>query len=797
MEGMDYQLSANLKDQEVRVVHLLFVVIMKFIPVHQVHLALHEQDLLVRIRDSHGISEFIPPHKYQNDLPVALLHNMHLVFEEQSRTVKFYPDQSGWDPSISPKWSMDLRADPCLPGSTQPLIGSVPPGTSVLSPHSKVVHDLHTIFLAFEPLGTHLLATTRQYQVTQWLEVSLPRYNLHFSIDDCGHLECRDLPGFFFSPVQSIGTLYGLKSKLVLQNNENSDLRKVIIPFGKIATNTSYTHMSHTHPVVTIAPYATPGIRTSIYDADGLIGRLSGDGTLSSWFMLVHLHILTSSWLKDPLLQNTGVQEALKMLRSANSFSFMELDEEHKELLTNIANIQSVRQYYPEHLQSMETISWNPELSPLVQIQPFSRLVGDIFEHGKHQQLFHDNGVTLSLEQRGQNTLRERAEFRHARLVLDDITCLRERVKGASFLCGVMSAFSLPLSDTIYKPERCLTTSKSMKTEQAVAEMTELVRQWPSNMIDTAPGIWKHMLTWGAFTSRVDPNIGLNSFKVWLTATPSTVWFTLLSLCESCSKARDLHTIAFVLGILAYRSDFDNQLSRSLLAVAIHKFKGPTIVASEFQLYLGLRPKREDIRSLAKRHCIPYRSSHELYLSREEGETNRSFRSRCMEAHERKCDDQCDSIADLLLQSWPSPFPQMPTHSSKYNLINRSCLEEECQLLFSTRYANHCLHEQMSFLEGKLRGIMENQSRSSIPPRLVQRPPNPRSPLYQQVTLRTLMNNRRPVMVPPVVIKSMQVSSIQNPDASDSSAIRDLVTKIPDVGKASAGCTENEEEEER
>ena len=44
---------------------------MKFIPGHQVHLSLHEQNLLVRIRDSHGVSELIPPHKCQNDLPVA------------------------------------------------------------------------------------------------------------------------------------------------------------------------------------------------------------------------------------------------------------------------------------------------------------------------------------------------------------------------------------------------------------------------------------------------------------------------------------------------------------------------------------------------------------------------------------------------------------------------------------------------------------------------------------------------------------------------------------------------------
>ena len=768
---------------------------MKFIPGHQVHLALHEQNLLVRIRDSHGVSELIPPHKCQNDLPVALLHNMHLVFEEQSRTVKIYPGQSGWDPSISPMWSMDLKADPCLPWSAQPLIGSIPSGTSVLSPHSDVVRNLHSIFEVLESMETNLLATTRQHQVSQCLEVSLPRYNLHFSIDHCGHLECRDLPGFFFSPAQNIGTLCGLKSKLVLQNNVNPDLRKVIIPFGTVTS----TNSRDKHPVVTIAPYASQGIRAFIYDVDGLIGRLSGDGTLSSWFMLVHLHILTSSWLKDPLLQNTGVQEALKMLRSANSFSFTELDEESADILTNIANIQSIRQYYPEHLRCMETISWNSNFSPLIQIQPFARLVGDIFEHGKRQQLFHDNGVTLFLKQRGHDTLRERAEFRHARLVLDDITCLREKVKGASFLCEVMSTFSLSPSDTIYTPERCLEPHAplSMETEQAVAEMTELVRQWPSGLIDLAPRIWKHMQTWETFTSRVDPNVGLNSFKVWLTDTPSTIWFALLSLCENCSRAGDLHAIAFALGILAYRSDFDNQLSRSLLAVAINKFKGQAIVASEFQLHLGLRPKLEDIRNLAERHCIPYRSDHHQYFSQGKRESNQSFQFRCMEAHQRKCDDQCDSIANLLLQSWPCPSPQMPMRSSKYNLINLADLEKECKALFGTRYANHCLHEQTSVLEAKLRTITGNQSRSSIPPRPAQHLPDPRSPSYKQVTLRRLMNNRRPVMVPPVVIKSMQVSSTQNPDTIDRSAIRDLVTKIPDIGKASAGCTENEEEEER
>ena len=370
---------------------------------------------------------------------------MHLVFEEHSRKIQFYPNQSGWDPSVSPRWSMHITTDPLNPRATRPSIVSAPPGFSVLSPHSDVVRNLHTIFVSLETSGTNLLATAShqaRHHVSQRVEIELPRYNLQFFIDNHGHLQCQDLPGFSISAVQAIGTLCGLKNKLILENKDHPELRKVIIPYGTVHTSASIAN--YTHPVVTITPCTNPGIRAFIYDVDGVIGRLVGDGTLSSWFMLVYLHILTSYWLNDPLLHNTGVQQGLKMLRSANSFSFMQLAKEHRDILTKIADIQSVRHYYPEHLTCMETITWNSILYPLGQNLPFARLVGDIFEHGRHQQLFHDDSVGLRLKQKGITPLRERAEFRSARYVLDDITGLRNNIKGASFLCWMLSTFSPP-----------------------------------------------------------------------------------------------------------------------------------------------------------------------------------------------------------------------------------------------------------------------------------------------------------------------------------------------------------------
>ena len=198
---------------------------------------------------------------------------MHLVFEEHSRKVQFYPNRSGWDPSVSPRWFMHITTDPLNPGATPPSVVSVLPGFSVLSPRSDVVRNLHAIFAALETSGTNLLATVShqdRHHVSQRVEIRLPRYNLQFFIDNHGHLQCQDLPGFSISAVQAIGTLCGLKSKLILENKDRPELRQVIIPYGTV--NTSVNIANSAHPVVTITPCTNPSIRAFIYDVDE-IGR--------------------------------------------------------------------------------------------------------------------------------------------------------------------------------------------------------------------------------------------------------------------------------------------------------------------------------------------------------------------------------------------------------------------------------------------------------------------------------------------------------------------------------------------
>jgi hypothetical protein len=144
-----------------------------------------------------------------------------------------------------------------------------------------------------------------------------------------------------------------------------------------------------------------------------------GDGTLISWYRLAYLHVVTSYWLPDPLIHRTGVQQALQMLSSANSFSFMELADEHKDILTRIIDITPTRRYYPEHLTSMETVTWHSALSPHSQIASYTQLVAAILRHGDKQGLFRPEGPlpTSQINEKGSAALRERAEIRNARVV--------------------------------------------------------------------------------------------------------------------------------------------------------------------------------------------------------------------------------------------------------------------------------------------------------------------------------------------------------------------------------------------
>ncbi|KAF8166617.1 hypothetical protein K438DRAFT_252777 [Mycena galopus ATCC 62051] len=326
MKGMGYQLRDNIGG-------------------FQVHFKLDGDSLIIRIRDgSNSVSEFIPPKHLEGDFPRSVLARMVHIFHEQSRSLCIYPSHSGWKPHTVAAWRFDV--------ASQFLLKNGHTTEFVLDPVSSLVRGLSGIFQPLEESATDLIVSLRSDR----LHVKLPRYDLEFSASLGGvHLESKELPGFFLSPVQSVGTLIGLRNKLVLQS-AHGEMTKLFVPDGKV----TITPGNSGHPQVIISPSAHDGhIEILSYDIDDIVGRVVGDGSLASWYQLAFLHAATTSHLPDPLLHRTGLCQAQEMLGSAQAFAFMSLEPQHYAILQRILDLVPIRTYYPIHLTSMETVKWD------------------------------------------------------------------------------------------------------------------------------------------------------------------------------------------------------------------------------------------------------------------------------------------------------------------------------------------------------------------------------------------------------------------------------------------------------
>jgi hypothetical protein len=359
----------------------------------------------------------------QGDIPNALLSEVIHRFDETDQTLAFYPAPSIWDPRALPIGTMRFEGDP-IAGEAR-LSNVVADGVvvEVLCPDSDVLQRISTIFHPLERDLSNVLVTwhpssgaskSSGYYGQKGLRISLPRYKLEFFVGGKGELDSENFPGLFVSPVQSAGTLFGLRNKLVLWSADHNEASKLIIPDGIIEPRVN----DDGSPEVTIAPHESfSHVRSFVYDVDKMIGRLLGNGTLASWLLLTYLHILSSSPLPDPLLRRTGVQQALDMLESSNSFAFTQLSAEEQRLLRLISKLTPVRQYFPNHSTS-ETVSWNPNLSPLSQCDRFVALVEKIFKYGEFLALFpsHPGGSPIgNFQYEGNDALRVRAQYRNSR----------------------------------------------------------------------------------------------------------------------------------------------------------------------------------------------------------------------------------------------------------------------------------------------------------------------------------------------------------------------------------------------
>ncbi|KAJ7035592.1 hypothetical protein C8F04DRAFT_1258798 [Mycena alexandri] len=719
MKGMDYQSRENMEGFEV-------------------HFKLND-DLIIRIRDgSNSVSEFIPPKYLEGDLPNDLVTGMVHIFRERDQNMYIHPAPSGWLPRAPVAWTLDVASRLVFSSSED-----------MLDPRSSVVQQLAAIFRPLEALQTNLVVSIGPEK----LHIRLPRYGLEFSVAE-DRLESKELPGFYVSGIQSIGTLIGLQNKLVLKSM-NGEMAKVFIPEGQITISGGDSD----HPTVTISPSPNvQHVKTFSYDIDDIVGRIMGDGSLTSWYRLAFLHIATTSYFPDPLSRRTGIQQGQEMLQSAQAFAFMALEAEDCVILQQIIDLSPIRQYYPAYLTSMETIKWHESLSILVQCGRFVPLVNAIIDYAQKQAIFQASPQTLRVAYKGKICLWDRADVRGSRLVSSD---------------------QLDWCDYPVSPTRCIGCPESIRKEHAVAQVVALFREWPQTAINNC--LWTNFERWDQFSSKLVSDNKIDNPRIWFRESPSQVWFRLFHLCKtSLNKERDQYGLMVVFGILAYRDDIDSDLIRSLLALATNSLnKSSTVEAvihaaaqmpmDTFDLSLGHALTQAEVLDIVTTYC---HHSHPdpNWLTQENYESYSDWNSRRQKTFLIQKNQQCRALADKIFLHWPA-LGSKPPHMSHvlpdssirlYPIVKIADLRPAVESLFREKLRNRGLYQSTEQLQRALGGVRGSSrwQAGSISPLALSTPfvviPPQR---YMAMTLSSLLSE----LEPPTVCQKQDPVSLPAP----------------------------------
>ncbi|KAK0723613.1 hypothetical protein B0T26DRAFT_811927 [Lasiosphaeria miniovina] len=373
-----------------------------------VHFAMTDGKLVIRAisRDisplgnaSPTMWEYIPCEYLKEDLPATFVKRYSHWMNLSNQVIQFRPVQQPWM-SVPDSWALSS--------------GILSKGVCrVIDPYSNTAEQILKIM---EPLESKYNIDCIFNSNVDSLEVELPRFSLSFTLArEDSVLKSKNYPGMCVKKSQGIGTLIGLKSKLVLGPAEPSSTRPktVLIPQGGFSPRIAGDHVE-----VLAHPSSKNRIRHHIFEANTTLGLLSDSGALSSKLLICYLHALTSHCLPDPLTRRTGTEEALRLLGSAALRSFQHLDAKSADYLQAIADLSPQRAYYPDHLQVMETVQWNSSLLSLSQHDAFWQMAQAIHDHFKSFcEIFPDvtkEAVAPRLRGESSGLLVERARLRNA-----------------------------------------------------------------------------------------------------------------------------------------------------------------------------------------------------------------------------------------------------------------------------------------------------------------------------------------------------------------------------------------------
>lgn len=622
-----------------------------------VHFGKRGGNFVIKVRKGSQILELVPQDTFIHDLPSAFIERYFHWLNIARQEIELRPLNQAWQSSLD-NWRLLYQS-----GSTSTLVRK---DRRLIDIRSGTCANIQGIFGALETIeNVHVTLSD-----SGCLEVALPRYDLRFFLNHDGELECREFCKVV-DPDQSVGTLIGLESRLVLsgvQKLARKHDRILLIPEGEVASSRREPHVE-----VSISVQG-PRIRLFQYPIDATLRRLHGGGDMYGLIYKAYLHAITSHTLPDPLTARTGTEEALVYLRHRSLGFSKPPDQKMINLLTRISILTPHREYYPNHLKVMQRVKWDRTLSMMIQHDDFLPLAEQIITSGNDYIVFYPESQPAESLYKGRDfDLLERGMIRNSGF-------------RSSYFGGDISTRN---HDSEYKARDCRAdTTRGHRS----FEIASLVRDWPKKF-EVSDNLERDLRNLGMVLgvgSKYDPSRPLSELlNVHL---PSS-WAPLQQLCRETSSKLDTYRLMFLFSVIAYGREVRSLTTlRTLLAFAfvseLRKIPVPSSY-SYFELSRGTELDEEALRRAIMNNTSLYNGPGR---KKRKAQWNAEKR-----AHEVKSKEQAEAVLQHYKGQWPSSDPAItPGTLSMSAHLDWSTASREISNLFYLWIANEKYRNYLS-----------------------------------------------------------------------------------------------------
>ncbi|KAK3290215.1 uncharacterized protein B0H64DRAFT_350596 [Chaetomium fimeti] len=566
------------------------------------------------------------------DLPGPLVDRCIHWLNLSTGDVYITPTASPWDIFNRHRtWTLSIHTGVCwkLRRDGQTHENAVDPLSPLFARAARILDGL---------VNRRRLLVTQPSNLGTGLEVQIQQLQLMFFVNKSRRLYSPQLK-LEIDPNQDAGTWYGLTSKLVCCSIDNPLRRTVLVPLGPVSTARSGCHV-----MVNIAGDGRYG-KFTINDT---LGRIDCAAEPTLVYTKGLLHAYTSFLLPDPLTGRTGAEESLGWLRSGISRPWtVLLDPAPVQVLSRIASLTPVRQYYPPDLKLMKTDRWNEDATCHMQHPSYRQVVEEIMAVSKGLATFATThspmqGVCYDLPPAGEAHLTARALVRRQ---------LYERQEAGQDDDKLTS--NNP--DRLYSPRDRSSPSESRYA--TLMEITQLLRTRPPKF--RTPANIAAILSQGNTIGGYGAEYKAASLSDQMRADLRENWG---SLVESCCRSQSSYSLMFLFATLAFRQNFDNNLLKGLLSFAIFSDL-QSLSLPPWPSYFNFRPDSnpgvDDITKLIYPFRVPAPKDDGEALGMLIASRQHRKMKAAKDAHEMRSDDDCRYFAKFLLAQWPCREPDV------------------------------------------------------------------------------------------------------------------------------------------